>query len=151
VAAVERWDQEEDWRPTRAQKKAAWDLAHASGGGCFVRSLDDGRNELLMMHRGEFRRYFILRDGQAMLVESAPRTSRYSWGWGLTVSGIFLFVVCLVLELAVFGGPNGELPGFTGLPAVFAGGLIFIGRAMAPRIQPPVEEGWTELRYGDNG
>ena len=147
---MERWDQVEDWRPTRAQEEAAWSLADHDG-GCFVRSLDEGKDELLMMHRGEFRRYFICRDGEVILAESAHRTSRYSWGWGLTVCGSFFFVAFLVVGGVVFGGPNGEIPGFIGLPAMLAFWMAWMGRAMAPRLQLPASEGWTELRFSDNG
>lgn len=64
---------------------------------------------------------------------------------------VLFFVAILAVGGYAFGGPNGQIPGFVALPAVFAFFLAVIGRLIAPRVQAPFGECWTELRYGDNG
>jgi hypothetical protein len=152
--AAKWWGREEHWRPTRAQERAVWELACKladASAGCFVRSRDDGTDEVLMTHRGEFRRYVILRDGQTLLVECAPRTSRYRLSLGLWYGGGLCFFATGAIGNIWFAGPNGEIPGLSVLPALIAFCGAVIGCLITPRIKAPARQGWTELVFADSG
>jgi hypothetical protein len=69
----------------------------------------------------------------------------------LWACGVLFFYAVGGVGFMVFGGPNGEIPGFVGIPMVIAFGIAVVGCVIAPRIRTPAGEGWTELVFSDSG
>jgi hypothetical protein len=97
------WSRIEPWDPTPAQEEAALRLAKPDGG--YVRTYPDGTAELRTHERGGLRRYIIREDGEALLVESAPESRRYAWGYVAGWGGLVWLAGTLVLAFFLRRSP----------------------------------------------
>jgi hypothetical protein len=77
MGLISRWKPQQ-WKPTSAQKEMAARLAD-SFVGSRVRTLSDGTTDLRTIEHGEVRRYLVLQDGTATVIESRPTSAAYKW------------------------------------------------------------------------